>query len=64
MILLLVLASIGLTACTNNEEKLNDSEMFKKEYESFNDKENDYFKYRNLSIVKIIRLFILLLKIL
>lgn len=30
MILLLVLASIGLTACTNNEEKLNDSEMFKK----------------------------------
>lgn len=52
VILLLVLASIGLTACTKNEEKMNDSEMFKEEYESFNDKENDYFKYRNLSIDK------------
>ena len=29
VILLLVLASIGLTACTKNEEKLNDSGMFK-----------------------------------
>lgn len=52
VILLLVLASIGLTACTKNEEKLNDSEMFKEEYENFNGKENDYFKYRNLSIDK------------
>ena len=44
------MAVISLTACTNQKGQKTDAEKFKEEYESFNDKENDYFKYRNLSI--------------
>lgn len=50
LILLLAMAVISLTACTNQKGQKTDAEKFKEEYESFNDKENDYFKYRNLSI--------------
>ncbi len=50
LILLLTLGIISLTACSNKTVKTNDAEKFKKEYESFNGKKNDYFKYRELSI--------------
>ena len=53
LILLLTMAVISLTACTNQKGQKTDAEKFKEEYESFNDKENDYFKYRNLSIAEV-----------
>lgn len=50
LILLLIVGIISLTACTNKKVSLTDAEKFKKEYESFNSKKNDYFEYRDLSI--------------
>lgn len=50
LILLLIVGIISLTACTNKKVSLTDAEKFKKEYESFNGKKNDYFEYRDLSI--------------
>lgn len=37
------------TGCSNNSE---DALNFKEEYESFNNKSNDYFAYRNLNVEK------------
>lgn len=45
LLLLLAFTLIGIVGCGKN-----DAIKFKEEYESFNDKSNDYFKYRNLSI--------------
>ena len=39
-----------VTGCGKKEEKNKDAIKFKEEYESFNEKKNDYFEYRNLSI--------------
>lgn len=50
LILLLIVGLIGLTACNNQNGKITDAKKFKEEYESFNDRENEYFKYRNISI--------------
>ncbi len=50
LILLLTVGIINLTACNNQKGKVEDSEKFKEEYESFNGKKNDYFEYRNVSI--------------
>ncbi len=42
-----------LTGCKKEEKKENKEAIkFKEEYESFNDKSNDYFSYRNLTIDK------------
>ena len=38
------------TGCAKKEEKNDDAIKFKEEYESFNDKSNDYFDYRTLNI--------------
>ena len=48
--LLLIVGLLSVTACNKQETKITDAEKFKNEYESFNDKQNDYFEYRNLSI--------------
>lgn len=52
LILLLIVRIINLTACDNQKEKTTDALKFKNEYESFNGKEKDYFKYRDLAIDK------------
>ena len=42
-----------LTGCVKQKDKTNkDAIKFKEEYESYNDKANDYFSYRNLTIDK------------
>ncbi len=46
LFLLLILTIVGITGC----EKKEDAMKFKKEYESFNGKSNEYFDYRELSI--------------
>jgi len=51
LFLILSLTILGVTGClSKNEKKEDDAIKFKEEYESFNDKKNDYFEYRNLSI--------------
>ena len=56
ILLLFLVAIMGLTGCSKNEEKKaevkknKDAIKFKEEYESFNGKSNDYFDYRTLSI--------------
>lgn len=49
-LLLLTLIIVGVTGCNNKEKKNEDGIKFKKEYESFNGKSNDYFEYRKLDI--------------
>lgn len=44
-IIFTLFALIGVTGCKNK-----DALKFKEEYESFNDKKNQYFEYRNLTI--------------
>lgn len=51
-ILLLTGEVLFLTACNLKQENITDSQKFKEKYESFNDKQNDYFEYRNLSITE------------
>ena len=51
LLTILIIILISLTAYNIKNTK-KDSIKFKKEYESFNRKENDNFKYRNLSIDK------------
>ena len=47
----IVLLLGAVTGCGKKEEKKNeDAIKFKEEYESFNDKKNDYFDYRTLNI--------------
>ena len=41
---------IALITYNIKTENKSDAKKFKEEYESFNGKENNYFKYRNLSI--------------
>ena len=51
--LFLVITLVGVSACGTKKEKVkkeSDALKFKKEYESFNGKSNDYFEYRTLSI--------------
>lgn len=51
-VLLLTLLVVGVTACTKNEEKkvYEDGIKFKQEYESFNNRKNEYFDYRTVNI--------------
>lgn len=51
LLTILIIILISLTLCNIKNTK-KDSIKFKKEYESFNGKENNNFKYRNLSIDK------------
>lgn len=51
MILLVTISMFGLTGC-NTKTESKDALKFKEEYESFNDKSNDYFSYRELNIDK------------
>lgn len=46
LLLLLIVIMASLTGCGKKEDAM----KFKKEYESFNGKSNDYFEYRKLSI--------------
>lgn len=46
-IIFILFVLIGVTGCKNK-----DALKFKDEYESFNDKKNKYFEYRNLNIEK------------
>ena len=39
-----------LTVCNLNQKEVAEGVKFKEKYESFNDKQNDYFEYRNLSM--------------
>lgn len=50
LLMLLTLTIVGVTGCSKSESKNNDAHKFKEEYESFNDKKNDYFEYRKLNI--------------
>lgn len=54
LVLLMILVLISTTACNNKLEKSNttlqDALKFKIEYESFNGKNNEYFKYREVII--------------
>ncbi len=45
-LLLLIITVLGVTGCNKNEDAI----KFKEEYESFNNKSNNYFKYRNINI--------------
>lgn len=49
LFIFLALLVIGITGC-QKEEKKEDGKKFKKEYESFNDKSNEYFEYRDIEI--------------
>ena len=50
LLLFLLLIVVGIVGCSKKEEINEDAIKFKEEYESFNNKSNDYFEYRNLSI--------------
>lgn len=50
LILFIVVGTVGVVTYNVKGKELDDAMKFKKEYESFNGKKNDYFKYRNLSI--------------
>lgn len=52
LLLLLTLTVFGITGCIKKEDSKKNEEAikFKEEYESFNNKSNDYFEYRNLNI--------------
>lgn len=47
VLLITLLLIVSVTGCT---KKNLDSKKFKEEYESFNDKKNDYFEYRDLDL--------------
>ena len=49
-VLLFMILTVIVTATTGCFKNREDALKFKKEYESFNNKSNDYFSYRNLSI--------------
>ena len=46
----ILLITLCLTACTKEKTVSKGALKFKKEYESFNEKKNDYFEYRDLDI--------------
>lgn len=50
LIILILGGFIALITCNIKMVNKSDARKFKEEYESFNGKGNDYFKYRNLSI--------------
>ena len=50
LLTLIALTLIGVVGCGKKEEKNEDALKFKEEYEGFNNKSNDYFDYRTLSI--------------
>ena len=50
LILFIIVGTVGVVTYNVKGKELDDARKFKKEYESFNGKKNDYFKYRNLSI--------------
>ncbi len=50
LILFIIVGTVGVVTYNVKGKELDDAMKFKKEYESFNGKKNDYFKYRNLSI--------------
>lgn len=53
LIIMLILVLFGICGCEWNKKKVKtDAILFKEEYESFNNKSNEYFDYRNISIDK------------
>ncbi len=51
LFIFLTVIAITITGCTNKASQ--DALKFKEEYESFNDKANEYFEYRNINIDEI-----------